>query len=293
MTEDKMSVSVGGAARRDGFAPEELVSVFTRQWRWAVATFAIVALIAITALSSVKPRWEAQATIRIGQVYDVLSGAVRPIEPLQDVLERMRVRSFLRDAVSSKGSPPEDATLGEILATFSVESIPSTGLIRIKARATSADDARHVATALFDRLSFMHEELVREARSGAELLAEQYTQELAGLRETQSNLQKAFSSASRQGADDGPMALATITSAMERNDREMRELERQRFLLLQRNQHQSISTKMIGEVSSLRIASIRRSLVVVFGLVMGLAAGMVVALLRDYFVRTRSQRLSA
>ncbi|WP_354078409.1 hypothetical protein [Bradyrhizobium sp. S3.5.5] len=278
-------------AGRDGFAPAEFVSLLTRQWRWAAVTFVIVAFIAITALSQAKPRWEASATVRIGQVYDALSGAVRPIEPLQDVLERMRVNSFQRDALRSKGASSDDATLDELLGTARVDLIPSTGLIRIKARGSSADEATYIATALFDHLSSMHGELVREARAGAELLAKQYTQELASLSETQSNLEKAFSAASSPGAIDGAVASATIASAMERNAREMRELDRQRFLLLQRNQRQSIFTEMIGQVSSARIASVSRSLVIVFGLVIGLAAGLVVALLRDYFARSRSQRL--
>ncbi|MFT4116902.1 hypothetical protein [Bradyrhizobium sp.] len=293
MMDSNASVPDRRPAGRDGFVPEELVSAFVRQGRWVVITFAIVAVMAIAALSLAGPRWEAEVRIRAGQVYDVLSGAARPVEPLHNVLERIRARSFLRDALKSKGISPDGETLETLYEGSSVDLVPATELIRVRARASSPDEARTIVTALFEHLSSMQGELMREARSGADLLAQQYTQELADLRDTQSNLQKAFSSANRPGGEDGAMALATLTSAMERNAREMRELDRQRFLLVQRNQRQSLSTEMIGEVSTVRIMFVRKSLIIAFGLVMGLSAGLVVGLIRDYLVRMRSQRLFA
>lgn len=279
----------GGAARRDSIEAGDFAALFVRQWRWALATFVVVALIATTAPSLVKPQWEAQVTIRLGQVYDALSGAVRPIEPLQDVLERMRVGSFLRDALKGKAAPPGDPTQDQVPPIPRVDTIAPTGLIRIAARGSSAEEARSIAVAMFNHLASVHGELARAARSEAELLAGEYAEGLAGLREVQSNLQKAFSSANRSDAVAGPTALATIASAMERNANETRDLELQKFLLIRRNEYQSAPTEMIGEVSTLKLASVPRGLVVMFGLVMGLAAGSVVALLRDYFVRMRSQ----
>ena len=107
---ENTSVPAKAAARLDEVEPNDFLPIFMRQWRWAVATFVVVALIAIVPLSRVKPQWEAQATIRIGRVYDALAGSPRLVESLQDVLERVRIKSFLEDAlnesdISSATSP--------------------------------------------------------------------------------------------------------------------------------------------------------------------------------------------
>lgn len=279
MAHESASVSAKEAARRDAVEAREFLRLLIRQWRWALATFVIVALIAIVPLSRVKPQWEAQATVRIGTVYDALAGAARSIEPLQDLLERLRVKSQVAGSSSD--------------AAVRFDPVPSTGLIRIAVRGTNADEAGHLATAIFNQLRSMHEELARAARSETELLAEEYAKELVTLREVQSNLQKAFTSASNPGVDDRSMTLATIALSMQRNAKEIREIDRQRFLLIRRDKYQSSPTEMIGAVSSVRIGGAGRGLIAIFGIVMGLAVGLMVALLRDYVSRMRPQRLSA
>lgn len=279
MAHESASVSAKEAARGDAIELREFQRLLMRQWRWAVAAFMIVALIAIVPLSRVKPQWEAQATLRIGSVYDALAGAARPIEPLQDALERLRGKSQVAGGSSD--------------AAARFELGPSTGLIRITVRGTNADEVGHLATAIFDQLRSMHEELARAARSETELLAEEYAKELVALREVQSNLQKAFTSASNPGVNDGAMGLATIALSMERNAKEIREIDRQRFLLVRRDRSQSSPTEMVGGVSSVKIGGPGRGLIVTFGIIMGLAAGLMVALLRDYASRMRAQRLSA
>lgn len=279
MAHESASVSAKEAARPDSIEAREFLRLLIRQWRWALATFVIVALIAIVPLSRVKPQWEAQATVRIGTVYDALAGAARSIEPLQDLLERLRVKSQVARSSSD--------------AAARFDPVPSTGLIRIAVRGTNADEAGHLATAIFNQLRSMHEELARAARSETEFLAEEYAKELVTLREVQSNLQKAFTSASNPGVDDRSMTLATIALSMERNAKEIREIDRQRFLLIRRDKYQSSPTEMIGGISSVRSGGAGRGLIAIFGIVMGLAAGLMVALLRDYVSRMRPQRLSA
>jgi capsular polysaccharide biosynthesis protein len=293
MTIDKgTSVRTKAAAQQDSIEPKDFLPLFMRQWRWAVATFLIVAVIAIVSLSRIKPQWEAQGTIRVGQVYDALAGSARLVEPLQDVQERARIKSFLRDALKGVdvASAGLDADLeNPLLLGVKIDPVPSTGLIRITARALTSDEATRAVRAIFDQLKLMHEELTRTAHSEVDLLSEQYTNELAGLHEVQSNLKKAFSSASNSGADDGSSAVASVASAMERNAREIREIDRQRFLLIRRDKYQSAPTEMIGKVSSVRIGGASRGLIIVFGIVMALAAGLVCALLRDYVGRRQSQ----
>ncbi|MCK1305747.1 hypothetical protein [Bradyrhizobium sp. 45] len=283
------SVPAKAVARPEGIEPNDHLQLFVRQWRWAVATFVIVAVIAIVTLSQIKPQWEAQATIRVGQVYDAFAGSPRLIETLQDVQERMRIKSFLQEALEEAGLDSESA----LVSGVRIDPLPSTGMIRITARAPVADKATRVVTAIFDRLKSVHGELMLGARSEAELLAQQYANELAGLREVQSNLQKTYSSAGNSGADDGWSALASVASAMERNAKEIREIDHQRFLLLRRVKYQTSPTEMIGKISSAMIGRVSLALIIVFGIVMGLAAGLVCAVLRDYVARKQSQPLSA
>jgi hypothetical protein len=292
MMAQEKSVLREHAPTDDRIMPMELVRLFARQWRWAAVTFVIVAFVTIVPLSRVKPQWEAQATVRIGQVYDALIGARRPIEPIDEILERMRVKSFLEIATKGHGTAPDSSSQDLLLESTKFQPIRPTDLIRITARGSSAEQATRFVRAILDQLRSVHEELARVARSEAELLAEEYSKELAGLREVQLNLEKAFSSATSSGTNDHQSALATIASAMEKNSKEMRDMERQRFLLIRRGGFYSLPTEIIGNVSSVRIASTSRGLVVVFGIVMGLAAGLVVAVLRDYFVGMRSQRPS-
>lgn len=276
-------------ARLDEIEPDDFRPLFMREWRWAVATFVVVALIAIVPLSRIEPQWEAQATIRIGQVYDAFAGSPRLVESVQEVLERMRAKSFLSDALKEPDASSEDRSF----ASVKLDPIQSTGLIRITVRAAAADEATHVTTAMLDQLKSVHGELTRAAHSEAEFLAQQYATELAGLREVQSKLQKAFSFASNSGADDGSSAVASVASAVERNARDIREVERQRFLLIRRDGYQSTPTEMIGRISLVRIGGASRGLIIIFGIVMGVAAGLGCAVVRDYVVRRRSQPLAA
>lgn len=286
------SVPPKTAARPKGTEANDFLQLLVRQWAWAVAAFVIVALTAIVPLSRVKPQWEAQATIRIGVVYDALAGLSRLVEPLQEVQERMRIRSFLQEALKQSGSSSDAASENVPLPGVRIDPIPSTGLIRITVRAPAADEATHALRAIVDRLKSVHGELTQAVRSEVELLAQQYATELAGLREVRSDLLKALASAGNSGADDRASALASVASVMERNSREIRDMDRQRFLLLRRDKYQSSPTEMIGRISSVRVGGANRGLIIFFGMVMGLAAGLVCALLRDYVVRRRSQPLS-
>ncbi|WP_448044762.1 hypothetical protein [Bradyrhizobium liaoningense] len=280
------------AARPEGIKPNEFLQLFVRQWRWAVAAFVIVAGFAIVPLSRINSQWEAQATIHIGLVYDALAGSPRLVESLQEVQERMRLKSFPQEALKQSGPGSDAASKSVLLPGVRIDPVPSTGLIRIAARAPTADEATHALTVIVNGLKSVHGELTQAARYEVELLAQQYATELASLREVQSNLLKAFSSASNSGADDGSSTVASVASAMERNAREIREIDHQRFLLLRRDKYQSSPTEMIGRISSVRIGGASRGLIIVFGIVMGLAAGLVCALLRDYIARRRSQPLS-
>ncbi|RXH29759.1 hypothetical protein XH99_10890 [Bradyrhizobium nanningense] len=286
------SVPANAVARPEGIKPNEILQLFVRQWRWAVAAFVIVAGIAIVPLSRIKPQWEAQATIHIGMVYDALAGSPRLVESLQEVQERMRIKSFPQEALKQSGPSSDAASESAPLSGVRIDPVPSTGLIRITVRAPAADEATHALTAIVDGLKSVHGELTQAARSEVELLAQQYATELASLRGVQSNLLKAFSSASNSGVEDGSAAVASAASAMERNAREIREIDHQRFLLLRRDKYQSSPTEMIGRISSVRIGGASRGLIIFFGIVMGLAAGLVCALLRDYVSRRRSQPLS-
>ncbi|WP_407118321.1 hypothetical protein [Bradyrhizobium sp. LMG 9283] len=280
-------------ARGEGIELDDFRQLFMRQWRWAAATFVIVAVIAIVPLSWIKPQWEAQATVRIGQVFDAFANSPRLVESLQDVQERMRTNSFLRDALKISEVSPGAATARVSFVSAKIDPVPSTALIRITVRASTADASADAVTAIFEQLKSVHEELARTARSEVGLLAEQYATELAGLREVQSKLEKAFASASNSGADDGSSAMASLAPAIERNARGIWELDRQRFLLVRRDKYQSAPTEMMGRTSSVRIGGASRGLIILFGIVMGLAAGIVFAMLRDYVVRRRSQPLSA
>lgn len=279
--------------KRDGIAPKELVLLLARQWRWALATLGIVILIAMAALTQVKPQWQAQATIRVGQVYDALEFSVRPIEPLQDVLVRLQGKSIPSELSEGGGPPPEANASRPVNGSASFDLVPLTSLIHVTARASSAESAKYIATELFKYLASVHEELARAAHSDTELLTGQYTAELSAMREVQSNLRKAFSAASNSNTDDAVRSLATIGSAMERSAEEITKVELQKLLLTRRNVSYSVSTEMLGEVRTTRVVSVPRSLAISFSLIMGVAAGLMVALLRDYAIKKRVQRLSA
>ncbi|MHC4046437.1 hypothetical protein [Bradyrhizobium sp. 23AC] len=292
MAHEDTSAPAKAVATSEDIKPHDLLQLFVRQWRWAAATVVIVAVIAILPLSRIKPQWEAQATIRIGRVYDAFVGSPRLVGSIQEVQELLRTKSFLQDALKQSGLGSNPASESAPLPGVKIDSVPSTELIRITVRAPAADEATHALAAIFDRLKSAHGELTQAARSEVESLAQQYATELASLREVQSNLLKTFASAGNSGADDGSSAVASVASAMERNAREIREIERQRFLLLRRAKYQSSPTEMIGKISSVRIGGASLGLIIVFGIVMGLAAGLVCALLRDYVARTRWQRLA-
>ncbi|MGX4770622.1 hypothetical protein ACWAUC_12600 [Bradyrhizobium guangdongense] len=282
------SVPANAVSER-GIKPNDSLQLLARQWRWAVATFLIVAVMAIVPLSRIKPQWEAQATLHVGVVYDALAGSPRLVESLQELQERIRINSFLQEALKQSAPGSDTASESVPLPGVRTDPVPSTGLLRITVRAPARDQATHALTAIIERLKSAHGELTQAARAEVELLAQQYATELARLRDVQSNLLKVFLSAGNSAADDASSARESVASAMERNSRQIGEIDRQRFLLLRHDKYQSSPTEIIGQISSVRIGGASRGLIIMFGIIMGLAAGLVCALLRDYVARRGSQ----
>lgn len=275
-----------GAGKVDKIGWMDMVRLFERQWRWAAVTFVIVAVSATGLLSLIKRQWEAQATVRIGQVYDVLVGAGQPVEPFQEVLDRLRAGSFIEAALKDADLTSDVSSRELLLRSLKLDPVASTGLFRITVRGNSSEQATLYLQAIIDHLSVIHGNLAHLTRSATERLEAEYTKELDDLREGHSNLERALSSTAASGATDAT-AIALIEWALNENFGKKRDVEQKKLLLIRQDKTQSYPTSIVGNIPSAATAFPSRGLVLIFGIVLGLGSGVLVAMLRDFFSRQR------
>lgn len=134
--------------------------IFAREWKWAVALFAITLAATLAFTHTVKPQWEATAWIQIGQVGTAPVGQDPRVEPFGRVVERMQLIPFQDDVVKSIGLSPDDADAKLYRKSLKLEPLPYEGpLVKVSVRAHSPQLASQLAMATFTQLQIVHQRL--------------------------------------------------------------------------------------------------------------------------------------
>lgn len=131
--------------------------ILQREWRWFVAALIVVLAVTFVFLRVTKPQWQADAWIQIGQVGAAPAGQDPKAEPLQRVLERMKLIPFQNETLESIGIGPRTPEAGLYRHSLKLEPLPYAGpLIKLSVRAHSPEMARKLAETTVERLKAIH-----------------------------------------------------------------------------------------------------------------------------------------
>ena len=131
--------------------------ILLREWRWFVAVLIVVLAATFAFLRVAKPQWQADAWIQIGQVGAAPAGQDPKAEPLQRVLERLKLIPFQNATLQSIGIGPRTPDARLYRHSLKLEPLPYAGpLIKLSVRAHSPELARKLAETTVDRLKDIH-----------------------------------------------------------------------------------------------------------------------------------------
>lgn len=131
--------------------------ILQREWRWFVAVLIVVLAVTFVFLRVTKPQWQADAWIQIGQVGAAPAGQDPKAEPLQRVLERMKLIPFQNETLESIGIGSRTPEAGLYRHSLKLEPLPYAGpLIKLSVRAHSPEMARKLAETTVERLKVIH-----------------------------------------------------------------------------------------------------------------------------------------
>lgn len=142
---------------RDEIYLIDMWRILLREWRWFVATLAVILIATFAFMQTVKPQWQASAWIQIGQVGAAPPGQDPKAEPLARVIERLQLVPFQNETLQSIGIAPDTPEGGLYRKSLKLEPLPYAGpLIKLSVRAHSREEARRLAEATVAQLQATH-----------------------------------------------------------------------------------------------------------------------------------------
>jgi len=143
--------------QRDEIYLIDMWRILRREWRWFMAVLIVVLAAVFVFMRVAKPQWQADAWIQIGQVGAAPAGQDPKAEPLQRVLERMKLIPFQNETLASIGIGPRTPEGQLYRHSLKLEPLPYAGpLIKLSVRAHSPELARKLAEATVDELKTIH-----------------------------------------------------------------------------------------------------------------------------------------
>jgi len=143
--------------QRDEIYLIDMWRILRREWRWFMAVLIVVLAAVFVFMRVAKPQWQADAWIQIGQVGAAPTGQDPKAEPLQRVLERMKLIPFQNETLASIGIGPRTPEGQLYRHSLKLEPLPYAGpLIKLSVRAHSPELARKLAEATVDELKTIH-----------------------------------------------------------------------------------------------------------------------------------------
>ena len=140
----------------------DLWRVLRREWRWFVAVLAVVLAVAVFFALMARPRWEAVAWIRPGQLAPVPSGEDPRIEPFQRVIERMQTHEFQDAVLHDLGVAPRSREASLYRDSFHLDPSLYAGLLKLTVHGYSPQQAQRFVQVTFDHLQRLHEGLMAQ-----------------------------------------------------------------------------------------------------------------------------------
>jgi uncharacterized protein involved in exopolysaccharide biosynthesis len=131
--------------------------IFVREWRWFVAVLLVVLAATFAYAHMARPKWEATASIQVGQVGAALPGTDPKVESFQRVIQRLQTLDFQNDVMKSAGFSPKSPEAQLYRKSFKLEPEPYANLIKLSVRALSPEQASQFAMATLTQLQAIHQ----------------------------------------------------------------------------------------------------------------------------------------
>ena len=217
---------------RDEIYLRDVWRILLREWRWFAAVFVLTLLCTFAATHLLKPQWEANAWIQIGQVGVVPEGQDPKVEPLQRVLERLKLVPFENEVLKSAGFSPDAPQSRLYRDSLKLEPMPYAGpLIRLSVRADSPQLARRLAEATVARLDAIHLQAEAGPLADARVRLAQVRNDLRDALAERDRLLQSARKATRQ---DAAANVALESMLLQGKQQEIRNLQQTRNDLLAR-----------------------------------------------------------
>jgi uncharacterized protein involved in exopolysaccharide biosynthesis len=143
--------------QRDEIYLIDMWRILQREWRWFLAVLIVVLVAVFAFLRVATPQWQADAWIQIGQVGAAPTGQDPRAEPLQRVLERLKLIPFQNQVLQSIGIGERTSEGRLYRHSVKLEPLPYAGpLIKLSVRAHSPELAKKLAEATVDQLKTIH-----------------------------------------------------------------------------------------------------------------------------------------
>ena len=197
----------------------DLWRILRREWRWFVAVAVVVVAAAVFFAQTARPRWEATAWIRPGQLSPVPPGLDPRIEPFQRVIERMETHEFQDAVLHDLGLSPRSAEAHLYRGSFDLDPSPYAGLLKLTLRGYSQQQAQRFVQVTFEHLQRLHEGLMAEPLELAQARLKQAEAQLRDATAERDRLRQALED-SRERQD-----LMLASMVLSSSNQEVRQLQ--------------------------------------------------------------------
>ncbi|GGI54420.1 Wzz/FepE/Etk N-terminal domain-containing protein [Oxalicibacterium solurbis] len=139
-----------------------IINVLKDQWRLFIVILLGALIVGTIAYSLVPPRWQAEATLRVGEIASASPGEstsdTELIEPVGEAIARMYLAQFQDTVISSptlRGL--EQGEIGLFKRTFEAEPVKGTYFIHVSVSGNSPQTARKMLEAVIETLFLAHQ----------------------------------------------------------------------------------------------------------------------------------------
>lgn len=143
-----------------------IIDVLKDQWRLFAVILVGTLFVGVIAYFLVPSRWQAEATLRVGEIVSVSSGepTTELIEPVGEAVARMQLAQFQAAVIDSPAL--QDLEQGEIALfrkTFKAVLVKGTYFIRVSVSGKSSQTARKMLEVVIETLCTAHQKRMQPA----------------------------------------------------------------------------------------------------------------------------------
>lgn len=130
--------------------------ILWREWKWLAAVWLAVLVVTFAATHVLRPQWQADAWVQVGELGVAPSNRDPKLEPFQRVLKRIDTRMFQDQVVASLKLGPDAPAAALYHRSLRLDPQPYANLIHFTVRGYSRAQAQQMAAATVAQLQRLH-----------------------------------------------------------------------------------------------------------------------------------------